>query len=632
MDSSATNYNPAATSQSGVTCTYPPAPVYGCMDSSATNYNPAATSQSGVTCTYPTPPAAPTCTLTANSTSVQTGSPSILSWTTGNATSFSINQGVGAVSPTASGSHSVTPSATVTYTGTATGAGGSITCTATVTVTATPPPAAPTCTLTANPTSVSAGSHSSLSWTTTNAGTFSIGQGVGAVSPAVGGSANSLAINADTTFTGTVVSPTGQVETCTAAVTVTSTGGGSGSAPSCALSVSPASVSFGGSATLSWGGSQIQSVVIDNGIGTTTSVSGSQSVSPGAGSYTYTGTFIAINGQTLTCSAPLPGAAPVVVGGGAGGPPPASGGGGGGGGGSPSPTITLAALPHVFSQPLAYLYLSQIPYTGLDLGPVGTVLYWIALIGWSLALAYLVLFGAAPVANRRLRNFAARVNAALNERELAPVAVAAKAASNEPMLEAHTSPEPPRGYSSYDGFKSYSHNGALSVDDIVKGLSRKHHEKIAGHTVEPKLNVEPVYEKVEPVYEHVEPVYENVETIVAENVTETVVVPPHIRGFAIALVEGDRNAVFAGLRQHLRGGGAPEHLLSKTVCLIDDVYRSRIDGIACDPDMARMTARLDTPTLEKLVTSLTTAIDSSYSTGVTGAKLALTRALTVLGA
>lgn len=33
----------------------PVPPVYGCMDSTATNYNPAATSQVGITCTYPAP-------------------------------------------------------------------------------------------------------------------------------------------------------------------------------------------------------------------------------------------------------------------------------------------------------------------------------------------------------------------------------------------------------------------------------------------------------------------------------------------------------------------------------------------------------------------------------------------------
>jgi len=259
------------------------------------------------------------------------------------------------------------------------------------------------------------------------------------------------------------------------------------------------------------------------------------------------------------------------------------------------------------------------------------MLYWIALIGWSLALAYLVLFGAVPVAKRRMNNFAARVNEALNVREnthstmqFAPVAVPV----NEPIFESHAIPEPPRSYSSYDGFKSYAKNGALSVDDIVKGLSR-HSHAVAEHKAR---NVESVYEKVEPIFDHVEPIYEHVEAIVSNATVESGAVQPHIRGFAAALVEGDRVAVFAGLRQHLRGGGVPEHLLSKTVCLIDDVYRSRIDGIPCDPDMARMTARLDTPTLEKLVTSLTTAIDSSYSTGVTGAKLALTRALSVLGA
>jgi len=294
------------------------------------------------------------------------------------------------------------------------------------------------------------------------------------------------------------------------------------------------------------------------------------------------------------------------------------------------PTITLATLPHVRAQPLAYLYLSQIPYTGLDLGPVGTVLYWLALIGWALALSYFVLFGAAPVMNRRIRNFGARVSDALNARELAPVGIPVTVPT-----PAEHAPEAPHSYSTYDGFKSYARNGALSIEDIVKGLSRHHHETVAGYGMQSKLNVEPIYEHVEPIFEHIAAMEEQaMETITNDIDIETKIAstPPHIRGFAVALVEGDRNAVFAGLRQHIRGAGVPEHLLSKTVCLIDDVYRARIDGTACDPELARMTARLDTPTLEKLISSLTTAIDSSYSTGVTGAKLALTRALAILGA
>ncbi|MDO8520969.1 MAG: ice-binding family protein [bacterium] len=84
----------------------------------------------------PPPPSAPSCTLSANPTVVQTGLSSVLSWTTTNATAFSINQGIGSVTPIASGSNSVTPPTTTVYTGTTTGAGGSATCNATVTVTA----------------------------------------------------------------------------------------------------------------------------------------------------------------------------------------------------------------------------------------------------------------------------------------------------------------------------------------------------------------------------------------------------------------------------------------------------------------------------------------------------------------
>ena len=398
-----------------------------------------------------------------------------------------------------------------------------MTCAATVTVTATPPPpAAPICTLTASPTSIQTGSSSTLSWTTANATSFSINNSIGAVTPVAAGS-TSVTPSVTTTYTGTATGAGGTV-TCAAAVTVTS--------------------------------------------------------SPPSGGGAYSG----------------------------------------GGGGAYAPNITLAALPHVNVQPLAYLYLSQIPYTGLDLGPLGTVLYWIALIGFALALAYLVLFGAAPLVNRSLRNFGARVSDALNARELEP---SFAMRSSAPVLrEPHivvpevAVPEAPRGYSPYDGFKSFAQGGALSIDDIVKSLSHQH----------PVTAVEP---KTEPVYEKVEPIYEQVEPIAA---TEPSSSTASVRGFASALVEGDREAVFAGLRQHVRGGGSVERLLSETVCLIDDVYRARIDGTPCDADMARLTARLNTPTIEKLVTSLTTAIDSSYSTGVTGAKLALTRALAILGA
>lgn len=309
----------------------------------------------------------------------------------------------------------------------------------------------------------------------------------------------------------------------------------------------------------------------------------------------------------------------------------------------------LSALTQAGSQPLTSLYLSQIPYTGLDLGPVGTAVYWMALVLFALAAAYIVLFGVAPTINRSLANFGSRVAGALNaphEREQyakpvtqsaqpsAPVQQPEPVADN-PVSMAVAQALPTRGYSTYEGFKSYAQNGVLSIDDVVKSLSRnasasaapQKTDSVAQSAAVPAAQAAPSYQNVEPIYDNVETIQEEIPA--AKDETPA---PAHIRGFVAALLEGDREAVFAGLRQQVRGGGSPEQLVSNVVVLLDDAYRARVDGTPCDADIVRMTARFSTPTLEKLVASLTNAIDSSYTTNVTGAKLALTRALGVIGA
>lgn len=79
----------------------------------------------------------PTGSLSASPATVTSGSSSTLSWATTNASSASIDNSVGAVSPVASGSVKVTPAKTTTYTLTVVGTDGNdATATATVTVTA----------------------------------------------------------------------------------------------------------------------------------------------------------------------------------------------------------------------------------------------------------------------------------------------------------------------------------------------------------------------------------------------------------------------------------------------------------------------------------------------------------------
>jgi peptidoglycan-associated lipoprotein len=89
----------------------------------------------------PPPPAAPTVTLTAEPSSIQSGNSATLSWTSQNATDLDLQPGVGKVP--AAGSTSVTPQGSTTFTLTATGPGGTETATARVSVYP-PPTAAPT--------------------------------------------------------------------------------------------------------------------------------------------------------------------------------------------------------------------------------------------------------------------------------------------------------------------------------------------------------------------------------------------------------------------------------------------------------------------------------------------------------
>lgn len=85
-------------------------------------------------------PLPPTCTFSASSQTITAGQSTTLVWTSANTTSLSINNGIGAVSPLASGSFVVTPTVSTTYALSGTGPGGSVSCSTTVTVIPIPPP------------------------------------------------------------------------------------------------------------------------------------------------------------------------------------------------------------------------------------------------------------------------------------------------------------------------------------------------------------------------------------------------------------------------------------------------------------------------------------------------------------
>jgi hypothetical protein len=184
---------------------------------------------------------------------------------------------------------------------------------------------------------------------------------------------------------------------------------------------------------------------------------------------------------------------------------------------------------------------------------------------------------------------------------------------------------------SREGFKSFATGEALTIDDIVKGLSRESGMVFAQRD-ETSYDAPTPAEEAAPVQAAVPEAapapIQDVPTPVAT--AEPITYSDDISGFLGALLSGNRDQVFGTLRDVNRTGGDTQEFLAHAVCALDDAYRARIDGTPVHPEIARITSDCATNFLERLVSSLATAIDSSYSAGITGAKLAATRALAVV--
>ena len=116
--------------------------------------------------------------FTANPTTIQSGGSSTLSWSVNNATTVTIDQGIGTVSAT-TGTKSVSPTATTTYTLTATNSDGQKTATCVVTYELILPTIDY---FLSNPTSIRLNDSSTLTWSVQKATTITIDQGIGTVS------------------------------------------------------------------------------------------------------------------------------------------------------------------------------------------------------------------------------------------------------------------------------------------------------------------------------------------------------------------------------------------------------------------------------------------------------------------
>ncbi|HEY0947876.1 MAG TPA: hypothetical protein VGE53_00075 [Candidatus Paceibacterota bacterium] len=511
------------------------------------------------------------------------------------------------VTPTESGSVTVNPTTSTTYTATVTGASGSVNCQASVVVVPTNAPAQ--CVfLNGTPSVINAGDAVTLSWKTLNATSISIDNGVGTVTPTAEGSVV-VRPTQTTTYVATVTGATGSVN-CQTTVTVTTIQQG----PQCvSLTADRTSIREGESVTLTWVTNRANTVSITD-LGDVTPVAGgSRTVTP-SDDKTYVAT---VNGSITNDNCRVS----ISV---------DNGGGGGGGGGRRSPRVVIDSYVPDLEEPLSFVYLSEVPYTGLELGTWGTVLYWLMLIGWSAALAYLVLFNAVPFAFARVKRFGSNVKDALNSDapadhghgHAAAHSAHAPAASHGHAPAAHSAPAAPTraGFSAHDGFRSFAAGDGLTIDDIVKGLSRQI-----------ELNHEPEAPVAAPVV--MESVREEAPAAAPVRAAAPVAATPineNVRDFIKALLDGDRDTVFGMVRKMAREGEDTELFVSHAACALDDAYRACIDGTTCHPDIAELTNGCHPSFLERIVHSLSGAVDGSYSSGMTGVKMALTRALGVV--
>jgi hypothetical protein len=225
---------------------------------------------SALTCPDPNDPP-PRCTIT---NAIISGG-FRLNWSSANATSASIS-GIGGVSPVASGSRNVGATST-TYTMTVSGPGGTATCSTRTTV-----PPAPTCTLSFSV----VGTNYRLRWSSSNATSISINNGIGGVSPVSSGTRD--VAQSAATYTATALNSIGAAANCSVFTPAP---------PSCTMSDDFA----GGATRISWNSSGAVSMSINNGIGNV-GLSGGPRVVNVAVTTTFTGTVANSAGATRTCS------------------------------------------------------------------------------------------------------------------------------------------------------------------------------------------------------------------------------------------------------------------------------------------------------------------------------------------
>ena len=527
----------------------------------------------------------------------------------------------------------------------------------------------PFCTLSADPTSITSGNASALTWTTTNATSFVLDKGIGTSTPTAGGSVSTGPLTTTTTFTGTARNAQGDTATCSATVGVLPSTG-----LSCTLSLDKSQITSGESATLSWTSSNAVSGFINKNVGTTTPVSsGSVVVFPPDGT-TYTGTFKAANGDAVTCSTAIT----VVTGGCS----------GSCGGGLEQPRTVLFKKPG--DQPLAFVSLSQIPYTGFEAGPLLSLLFWFAVVLWSFGIAYVLvgkesvryamrrMFGVAPLLAFNRNTVSEQRNTYEHDEPTHDVEMeyfnTHTPVQTQDFVHAHTTPTRPRSLAPYvihqstqtePLVKREAVDGIPSLGDVLEsrahaagvllspeaaheamqlGATRDETLQLFGRMLDSAVRTLPREDGwILLSSDRFNNLRSHMTTSEKTTVTETSSAPERQNGkvteavsenivnrLAGDIVSGARDDAFALLKQLENEGANARTVINGVAFALDDVYRARKTNTpAKDMVLAQKAQFISEDKLAELVEVFTRAFDVSYNSAFTAFKISLAQAFDV---
>lgn len=228
---------------------------------------------------------------------------------------------------------------------------------------------------------------------------------------------------------------------------------------------------------------------------------------------------------------------------------------------------------------------------GLELNSLGVTLYFVLVGVWSLIVAYIVTFAGSKSGHGGHGDTHGSLHghaASESSHAFAPV---------EP-----TRAKPFRGFSPYEGFKSYAQGETVTVEDIVKGIARESgaaslHDAHAMHD-EPKAHAHDPAKAASSA---------------------------QANAFLDLLVQSERDDAHAMLRDIEEHGEGAEPFLKRVLTAVESALNARKNGGTCDLRTMEVLGNCETPALEKLAAALATADGDTQ-----GGKLALTRALSAL--